>query len=279
MKVVEHTDTTHWRLVRSAAARGAENMAVDDAVLQAVCENKSPCTLRVYAWQPPCLSLGYAQPFHDLDISRLDELGWDVVRRPTGGRAILHTDELTYALIAPDSHPAFSGGVLASYRKLSAALVRALENLGLDVDVSPDTALPEEQRREPVCFQSPSAYEITVRGKKIVGSAQLRRRGAVLQHGSIPLSGDITRICRVLKYDDEAARREAVYGVRMRSATVEDILQTPVIWETAVRALTQGFEQALGWEFSEGNLSPLELKTSRALIESRYDSQEWTRRM
>ncbi|MEJ2569461.1 MAG: hypothetical protein P8Y98_02880 [Anaerolineales bacterium] len=154
MKVVEHTDTTHWRLVRSAAARGAENMAVDDAVLQAVCENKSPCTLRVYAWQPPCLSLGYAQPFHDLDISRLDELGWDVVRRPTGGRAILHTDELTYALIAPDSHPAFSGGVLASYRKLSAALVRALENLGLDVDVSPDTALPEEQRREPVCFLS-----------------------------------------------------------------------------------------------------------------------------
>ncbi|MEJ2549733.1 MAG: hypothetical protein P8Z34_03510, partial [Anaerolineales bacterium] len=95
----------------------------------------------------------------------------------------------------------------------------------------------------------------------------------------IPLSGDITRICRVVKYDDEAARREAVYGVRMRSATVEDILQTPVIWETAVRALTQGFEQALGWEFSEGNLSPLELKTSRALIESRYDSQEWTRRM
>jgi lipoate-protein ligase A len=279
MKVVDHTDTTHWRLVRSAAARGAENMAVDAAILQAVCEKKSPFTLRVYAWQPPCLSLGYAQPFQDADISRLDELGWDVVRRPTGGRAILHADELTYALIAPDSHPAFSGGVLASYRKLSAALVRALENLGLDVDVSPDTALPEEQRQEPVCFQRPSAYEITVQGKKIVGSAQLRRRGAVLQHGTIPLGGDITRICRGLRYDNEAARQDAVHGVRMRSATVEDILHKQVPWETAVRALTQGFEQVLGWKFSEGNLTPLELETSRTLIESRYDSQEWTRRL
>jgi lipoate-protein ligase A len=278
MKIVDYTDTTLWRLVRSAPTRGAENMAVDDAVLQAVCKKKSPCTLRVYAWQPPCLSLGYAQSFQDVDTSRLDDLGWDVVRRPTGGRAILHADELTYALIAPDSHPAFSGGVLASYRKLSDALVRALEILGLDVDVSPDSALSEEQRQEPVCFQRPSAYEITVQGKKIVGSAQLRRLGAVLQHGTIPLGGDIARICQVLKYDDDSARQDAVHGVRMRSATVEDILHTQAPWETAVRALTQGFEQALGWQFSEGNLSPLELNTSRALIESRYASQEWTRR-
>ncbi len=278
MGIVDHTETTHWRLVRSAAARGAENMAADDAILQTVCEKKSPCTLRIYAWQPPCLSLGYAQPIQDVDFSSLDDLGWDVVRRPTGGRAILHADELTYALIAPDSHPSFSGGVLASYRKLSAAFVVALGNLGLDVDVSSDKTLPEEQHQEPVCFQRPSAYEITVQGKKIVGSAQLRRRGAVLQHGTIPLGGDITRICRVLRYESETARQAAVHDVRMRSATVEDILHTQVPWESAAQALTQSFEQVLGWQFSEEDLSPLELETSRSLIESRYDAPQWTRR-
>lgn len=276
---VNETAPLNWRLLRSHPVSGPENMAVDDAILQAVCEQKSPCTLRLYAWQPPCLSLGYAQPFQDVDYSQLQDHGWDIVRRPTGGRAILHTDELTYALIAPDDHPGFSGGVLASYKKISKALVLALEILGLDVNVSPDKALPEGQRKEPICFQSPSAYEITVQGKKIVGSAQLRRRGAVLQHGSLPLCGDISRICHVLAYPSEAARQAAIRRVRMQSATIEDVLHSNVGWESAAQALTQSFERELGWTFIEGDLSLYEEDISRSLIQSRYASQEWTRRI
>ncbi len=254
-------------------------MAVDDAILQAVCEQKSPCTLRLYAWQPPCLSLGYAQPCQDVDYSQLYDRGWDIVRRPTGGRAILHTDELTYALIAPDDHPDFSGGVLASYKKISRALVHALEILGLDVTVSGDKALSEEQRQEPICFQSPSAYEITVQGKKIVGSAQLRRRGSVLQHGSLPLCGDISRICQVLAYPSEAARQAAVRCVRKQSATIEDVLHSKVEWESAAQALTQSIERELGWTFNAGGLSSYEEGISRSLIERRYASQEWIHRI
>jgi lipoate-protein ligase A len=276
---VNQTDMTNWRLLRSTPATGPENMAVDDAILQAVCEQKSPCTLRLYAWQPPCLSLGYAQPFQDVDYSQLQDRKWDIVRRPTGGRAILHTDELTYALIAPDDHPSFCGGVLASYKKISKALVHALELLGLDVNVSPDNTLSEEQRQEPICFQSPSAYEITVQGKKIVGSAQLRRRGAVLQHGSLPLCGDISRICQVLAYPSEAARKAAVQRVRMQSATIEDVLHSKVGWESAAQALTKSFDRVLGWTFFEGNLSSHEEHIRRSLIETRYASQEWTRRI
>jgi len=254
-------------------------MAVDDAILQAVCEQKSPNTLRLYAWQPPCLSLGYAQPFQDVDYSQLQDRGWDIVRRPTGGRAILHTDELTYALITPDDHPDFSGGVLASYKQISRALVHALEILGLDVTVSDEEALSEEQRQEPICFQSPSAYEITVQGKKIVGSAQLRRRGAVLQHGSLPLCGDISRICQVLAYQSEAARQTAIHRVRMQSATIEDVLHSKVGWESAAQALIESFKRVLGWTFIEENLSSHEEGIVRSLIESRYASQEWTRRI
>lgn len=276
---VDQADRNYWRLIRSAPASGAENMAVDDAMLQAVCDQKSPSTLRLYAWHPPCLSLGYAQPFRDVDTSRLQKLEWDIVRRPTGGRAILHTDELTYALIAPDHHPSFSGGVLVSYKKISKAFARALEILGMEVNISSDRTLSEDQRQEPVCFQSPSAYEITVQGRKIVGSAQLRRRGAVLQHGTLPLYGDISRICQVLKYDSESARQAAIQRVRTQSATIEDALHIKVQWESVAQALTRSFEELLGWRFSEEDLSPHEKDLSQSLLESRYASQGWTQRI
>ena len=103
-----------WRLLITSPASGAWNMAVDEALLEAVGSNQSLPCLRLYAWEPPCLSIGYAQPFADIDRSRLADFGWDWVRRPTGGRAILHADELTYSVIAPLDEPRVSGSVLES---------------------------------------------------------------------------------------------------------------------------------------------------------------------
>ncbi|HEX9617401.1 MAG TPA: hypothetical protein VGA03_08280, partial [Anaerolineales bacterium] len=110
-----------WRLIHTPPAPGAWNMAVDEAILEAVGRGQADPTLRLYAWSPPCLSLGYAQPSSDVDLPQLHALGWDLVRRPTGGRAILHTDELTYAVIAPLSEPRLAGSVLESYQSLSQA--------------------------------------------------------------------------------------------------------------------------------------------------------------
>jgi lipoyl(octanoyl) transferase len=124
---------TPWRLLTTPAARGAWNMALDEAVLEHIGCGASLPTLRLYAWEPACLSLGHAQPFADVDLPRLKERGWEVVRRATGGRAILHTDELTYSVIAPSDEPRVAGSVLESYNRLAQALLLGVQNLDLPV--------------------------------------------------------------------------------------------------------------------------------------------------
>src|SRR5258707_11959212 len=111
-----------WRLIIDAACDGPTNMAIDEAILEAVGQGNSAPTLRLYRWNPPCLSLGYAQPIEDADLERIQARGWQVVRRLTGGRAILHTDELTYSVALPLDHPLVAGTILDSYRRLSSAL-------------------------------------------------------------------------------------------------------------------------------------------------------------
>ena len=130
------TDT--WRLLITPPARGAWNMAVDELILEHIVRGESLPTLRLYSWQPPCLSLGHAQPYADVDVHRLKERGWEVVRRPTGGRAILHTDELTYSVIAPTDEPRVMGSILESYNRLAGALLQAVKSLGLPVEIEED---------------------------------------------------------------------------------------------------------------------------------------------
>lgn len=258
---------------------GARNMAVDESILESVSSGDAQPTLRLYSWEPPCLSLGYAQPFADVDVERVGERGWSIVRRPTGGRAILHTDELTYAVIAPINHPDLAGGVVASYKRLSQALMLGLELIGLDVRVAPEIRLTDQERNNPVCFEVPSSYEIKVAGRKLLGSAQVRRVKAVLQHGTLPLWGDITRICDVLHFADEQAREEAKARVRSRAALVSDLVDAVVSWEAAADALVQGFIGALGWELEEADLSDRELERASELQASRYANPHWTRRI
>lgn len=248
-----------WRLILSGSARGAWNMAVDRAILEAVADEESPPTFRLYAWDPPCLSLGHAQPAGVIDESGLAAEGWDLVRRPTGGRALLHADELTYAIIAPILHPALSGGVVDSYRHLSQGLVAGLRALGIDPDPLSNATLSAEERANPVCFEVPSAYEVTVRRRKLVGSAQLRRRQTALQHGSLPLRGDITRVIRGLRFERPVDRRQAAERLARHATTLEAELGRPVSWDEAARAMVDGFASALGLPFTPGDLTPSEL--------------------
>jgi lipoate-protein ligase A len=190
---------TTWRLLITPPARGAWNMAVDEAILEGAGHGEVPPTLRLYAWKPPCLSLGHAQPFADVDTARLKSHGWEVVRRMTGGRAILHTDELTYSVTGPIDEPRLAGTVLESYNRLAGALLAAVQDLSLPVEMKEGKA-ESNGEPNPVCFEVPSTYEITVEGKKLIGSAQARRKDGVLQHGSLPLTGDLTRICQALAF-------------------------------------------------------------------------------
>src|SRR5512138_1393288 len=162
-----------WRLLITPPAHGAWNMAADESILEHIGRGEAQPTLRLYAWEPACLSLGHAQPFADIDVRRLEACGWEMVRRPTGGRAILHTDELTYSVIGPAADPRLAGSVLESYNRLACALLHAVRALGLDARSNPLSAEMGGAARHgsanPVCFEVPSAYEITVDGKKLIG--------------------------------------------------------------------------------------------------------------
>jgi lipoate-protein ligase A len=270
-------DSKSWRLIVTPAARGAWNMAVDEAILEHAVRGDSLPTLRLYAWDPACLSLGHAQPFADVDRARLDKHGWEVVRRPTGGRAILHTDELTYSVTGRAEEPVLAGGVLESYNRISQALLLAVKELGLPVEVKEDRP-GDSTFPNPVCFEVPSNYEITAAGKKLLGSAQARKKEGVLQHGSLPLTGDLTRICQALAFETESARRDAAARLLARATTVESALGHAVTWERAAGAVIHAFETQLGICFERGELSESEFRRAEELVREKYAHPSWTER-
>ena len=268
---------TTWRLLITPPTRGAWNMAADESILEHIGRGEALPTLRLYAWDPPCLSLGHAQPFSDVDITRLKEHGWEVVRRLTGGRAILHTDELTYSVIAPTNEPRVEGSVLESYNRLAQALLLAVKSLDISVEMKEgkpnNSATPN-----PVCFEVPSTYEITVNEKKLIGSAQARKKEGVLQHGSLPLTGDLMRICQALKFENEAAREHAAKRLLERATTVESALGVEISWEKAQQAFIHAFEAQLGLSFERGALSESESQRAEELIKEKYAHPAWTER-
>jgi lipoate-protein ligase A len=271
-------DMNSWRLLITPAATGAWNMAVDEAILQHIGKGDSQPTLRLYAWQPACLSLGHAQPFADVDMARLRERGWEVVRRVTGGRAILHTDELTYSVTGPADDPLLTGGVLESYSRIAQALLQAVKEMDLAVEMK-EGKNSDHTTPNPVCFEVPSTYEITVNGKKLIGSAQARKKEGVLQHGSLPLTGDLTRICQALVFESEAARQEAAQRLLARATTVESALGRVVSWETAAESFIRAFEAQLGLCFDKGGLSEPESRRAEELVQEKYGHPSWTERV
>ena len=264
-----------WRLLRESRFRdGADNMAVDGVICDAVARGDQPPTLRLYGWSPFCLSLGYGQRARDVDRERLASRGWDLVRRQTGGKAILHGDELTYSLCLPAGHQLYGADVVDSYRQISRGLLQALESLGLNVQASRQTGASASQN--PVCFDAPSHYEITIAGRKLIGSAQMRRKGALLQHGTLPLRGDLARICDALAFeseDDQAAQRRQV---RRRAITLSEALGREASWEETADALQVGFGNALNVSFCAAVLSMEELTLAADLRQSRFANEAYT---
>ena len=273
--------TSKWRLIKSHPAKGAWNMAVDEAILQSVGQGIFPPTLRLYSWNPPCLSLGYAQPISDVDIPSIKSLGWDLVRRPTGGRAILHTDELTYSVIAPHTEPRLAGGVLESYKRISQALLFALRILNIPAEALPlpNNFEPNTKETKPVCFEVPSKYEITINGKKLIGSAQARKKTGILQHGTLPLYGDLIRITHVLSFNDERDRLNAEKRLLSHACTVETFLGKRITWGTAAQAFIQAFSQILKLDLIPSELSNEETEMATKLMQSKYSNSEWTSRL
>lgn len=271
-----------WRLLVTPPMDGATNMAVDEAILHAIAEGASLPTIRFFQWEPPSLSLGYNQRSADVDEAACERLGYTWTRRPTGGRAILHTDETTYSIITPQADPRIKGGIMSSYRVLSTGLLRGLEKLGVQAKQATKEEIREMRktmgRGGPVCFDTPSRYEITWRNKKLIGSAQLRRRQTVLQHGTLPLHGDLNRIIDVLSFS-EAEREQQRQLLPQRATTLERVLGQVLPFDQVALALSAGFAEALNLTLEEMPLNARELKLARKLRAEQYANEAWLKRV
>jgi len=250
-------------------------MAVDEALLRSVGAGESLPVLRLYDWLPPTLSLGYGQPLADVDEVRLADHGWGLVRRLTGGRAILHIDELTYSITLPVTHPLAQGSVIESYRRISAALGAAAHTLGAAVQAE---RAAERGGGGAVCFEAPSHYELTVNGRKLAGSAQARRFGGLLQHGALPLSGEVGRIVDALVFADEAGREVARARVEARTMTLSAAAGRLITHDDAADALSQAVEAEFGVRLERGELTVAEAACADQLEAEVYGAREWTAR-
>jgi lipoate-protein ligase A len=251
-----------WRLLLSPPLGGAENMALDEA-LMARARRTGDTVLRVYAWSQPTLSFGRNQRAAGMYRQQaLADRGIGVVRRPTGGRALLHHREITYSVTAPCEQ---AGPLLAEYTRINTLLSSALEALGVPVDAASPHTRAAPPSAAP-CFAEPARGELTLGGRKLVGSAQWRDRGALLQHGSILIDDDQSSIAALM--------REPV-TLSSAPATLRDALgRAPVLAEVgdalfgAVRALADPDARPL---VVDGELS-----RDASDIAARYRDDAWT---
>lgn len=238
-------------------------MAVDEAIAWAVSCGQSPPTVRFFRWDPPCLSLGYNQPYEVVDAGFCRANGIAITRRPTGGRAVLHHRELTYSVVAPWASPPFTGGLQKNYRLICTGLIFGLRVLGVPAELSAPSSQLQGPTGAAPCFMQPAGGEVVVKGRKLVGSA-MRRWGAVLlQHGSLLLDWDSRWQAGVLGLVSDTALRAAV-------VTLKDLLGQEPSWEALVEALGHGLARKLEAELVPGVLSQEEWDHARWLAQEVY---------
>ncbi|MBM2844915.1 MAG: biotin/lipoate protein ligase [Bacteroidetes bacterium] len=250
-----------WRFINSGVRSGAFNMECDEKLALELLAGNGVPTLRLYQWEPWSISLGYNQNAADIDSRKCDQDGIDIVRRPTGGRAILHAQELTYSIVMR----AGRSGVLQVYNDISRALVRGLEMFGVDVTLQrlqPNFAEAYRHASSIPCFTSSARYEIEYEGRKLVGSAQRRysdgEQDVILQHGSILCGPGHQRLADYLALDDAATKKRISDELRTKTADLASLSGTELDLDSLALCIRRGFEEE--WditltEFTESEIN------------------------
>ncbi len=283
-----------WRLLRTGHNAGAWNMAVDEAVMVHVARGASPPTFRLYGWKPPALSLGRLQSYEaNVDAAACASLGVDVVRRPTGGRAVLHDIEVTYSLVVSERDPALPAGLRESYSLATAGIIKGLELLGVRCEISGHDGTVGDRAAGPAatpvavgeravvqsgaCFDAPSWYEVTWTGRKLVGSAQARLMGVFLQHGSVLMELDAAKLCALLRFASAEERAAAISNLSARATSISEILGRPVSFAEVEEAIVSGMRSHVApIDLVEGELSRGEIALAEELISRKYAASDWT---
>jgi lipoate-protein ligase A len=263
-----------WRLLESGPARGSYNLALDEALFLLARRGRSRPTLRFYAWSPAAVSVGYFQSRdREIDPDACRRKGIDIYRRVTGGRAVLHRDEVTYSVVSAGSRAFFGEGLRPAYRRIALALAEGLKILGVDAELAPPAPRGRGRAvgRHPSCFSASSGCEIDAGGRKLVGSAQKREGDTLLQHGSILVAGHGEEFAGLL--------REGAKGPSPLSMTsLEELRGCRPSYTTVVDALAEGFSRGWGVNFEPGGLTEEEEALAAELEECRYRSHAWNGR-
>jgi lipoate-protein ligase A len=240
-----------WRFIPYKENDAFTNMAIDEAVSEAVASGESPPTIRFWGWNPRAVSIGYFQSMEkEVDIAKCEELGVDVVRRRTGGGAVFHDSEITYSIIGKED--LFPKDIIASYREICGCIINGLQGLGIESEFKP-------------------INDIITNGKKISGNAQTRRGGTLLQHGTLLYEVDVDRMFSLLKVPDEKIRDKMIATVKERVTSVK--AQKDVNIEQVLDAMKKGFSD--GRELENSHLSEKEMERAEELVKSRYKTREW----
>ncbi len=267
-KKQQSSNDAPWRLLPFQVLRAGENMAIDEAVFRLNRREGLPPTLRFFGWNPPAVSLGYFQKtFREINVDFCRHEGIDIVRRPTGGKAVLHDHELTYSIVAAMDHPLFTGDILETYRIISACIVEALKRLGLAPEMVSEGRSAAGTSLEAYCFAAPSKYELLVGGRKICGSAQVRGGGTFLQHGSLLVDIDPARAA--------AALGVGAAGISNSTTTLREQLGRHVESDELAPILRGAFEDTLGIRLAEAVLTDREEEMKRNLLAGKYDTDRW----
>lgn len=263
-----------WRLIEDGPGGAVWNMAVDEAIADACRQGQSPPTLRLYQWTQPALTIGYFQKVNrDIDEAVCCKEGIPIIRRITGGRAVLHGNDLTYSVASGAHVSQLPNTIRETFSAISRGLIEGLHQLGLEAETVRSPVY--ETGRSPVCFMSASWHEIICNGRKIIGSAQRRWKDGMLQQGSLLIDFDPIDFYKFFRFQNEDQRERMIEKSQNRMAGLNSLLPTRLDPSTLSKRLASGFEEGLNIILKPSGLTAFELERARYLSRSKYSDPSW----
>lgn len=271
--------TETWNFINTGSHNPYYNMAMDEALLNFVSRGEIDPVVRFYTWNPATLSVGYFQRLKkEIDIDKVKEKGFGLVRRQTGGRGVLHDKELTYSVIVSEEHPNMPSTVTEAYRVISEGLLEGFKLLGFEAYFAIPRSKEEREKlkqpRSAVCFDAPSWYELVVEGRKIAGSAQTRQKGVILQHGSLLQDVNVDELFDMFIFKNDRLKDKMKKAFVDKAVAINDIADRHISIEEMEKAFEEGFKKGLNIEFKPLTLSDDQIKEVKEL-EEKYRSDEW----
>lgn len=271
--------TETWNFINTGSNDPYYNMAMDEALLNFVSRGEIDPVVRFYTWNPATLSVGYFQRLKkEIDIDKVKEKGFGLIRRQTGGRGVLHDKELTYSVIVPESHPNMPSTITEAYRVISKGLLEGFKLLGFDAYFAIPRSKEEREKlkqpRSAVCFDALSWYELVVEGRKIAGSAQTRQKGVILQHGSLLQDVDVDELFDMFIFKNDRLKEKMKKAFVDKAVAINDISDRHISIEEMEKAFEEGFKKGLNIEFKPLSLTENQLAEVKVL-EEKYRSEEW----